>query len=54
MQGIRGLAGSPRAINYGMNKANYFPRANRDTLVIVAIETPLGAATLRKSPPWMG
>jgi len=48
MQGVRGLAGSPRAINYGMNKADYFPRANRDTLVIAAIETPLGVANIRE------
>lgn len=48
LQGVRGLAGSPRATNYGMNMGEYFPRANRDTLVIVAIETPQGVANIEE------
>lgn len=48
LQGVRGLAGSPRATNYGMNMGDYFPRANRDTLVIVAIETPQGVANIEE------
>lgn len=41
-QGFRGIAGSHRAVNYSMNKADYYARANRDISVIVAIETPEG------------
>ena len=39
-QGIRGIAGSHRAVNYGLNKTQYYQGANNDIIVIVAIETP--------------
>lgn len=48
MQGVRGLAGSHRGVNYGMNKADYYPRANRDIMVIVAIETPAGVENIQQ------
>lgn len=48
MQGVRGIAGSHRAVNYGMCKGDYYPRANRDVLVIVAIETPLGVKNVKE------
>ena len=48
MQGVRGIAMSHRAINYGMNKDDYFPVANRDLMVIIAIETPLGVENIRE------
>lgn len=46
--GVRGLAGSHRGVNYGMNKEDYFPRANRDTMVIIAIETPEGVRNVKE------
>ena len=39
-QGLRGIAGSPRAAGYGMNRGSYLQRANEENLIIVAIETP--------------
>lgn len=45
--GVRGIAGSHRAVNYGMCKEDYYPRANRDTMVIVAIETPQGVENIQ-------
>jgi len=48
LQGVRGLAGSPRSTNFGMNKNDYFSRANRDVLVIAAIETPLGVENIQE------
>lgn len=44
--GLRGIAGSPRAAGYGMNKGTYMQRANDENLVMVAIETPIGVANL--------
>ena len=48
MQGVRGIAGSHRAVNYGMCKEDYYPRANRDVMVITAIETPLGVQNVKE------
>ncbi len=42
LEGYRGLATSQRAVNYGMNKEEYFERANRDIIIMVAIETREG------------
>lgn len=36
--GIRGIAGSPRAAGYGMNRGSYLQRANDENLVMVALE----------------
>ncbi|MBR0597586.1 hypothetical protein KCX82_06865 [Clostridiales bacterium BAD-6] len=41
-QGFRGIAGSQRAVNFSLNKSEYYERANQDILVMVAIETPEG------------
>jgi 2-keto-3-deoxy-L-rhamnonate aldolase RhmA len=38
-QGIRGIAGSPRAAGFGQNPKDYFTRANDEVLVAVQIET---------------
>lgn len=38
-QGIRGVAGSPRAAGYGRNAKAYLSAANEQTIVIVAVET---------------
>ena len=48
MQGVRGIAMSHRAITYGMDKDRYFPRANKELMVIIAIETPLGVKNIRE------
>ncbi|MGE4284889.1 MAG: HpcH/HpaI aldolase/citrate lyase family protein [Clostridia bacterium] len=45
-EGLRGIAGSPRAAGYGMNKGSYLQRANAENLVMCAIETPIGVANL--------
>jgi len=48
MAGVRGIAMSHRAITYGMNKDDYFPVANKELIVIVAIETPLGVENIKE------
>ncbi len=44
--GVRGVAGSPRAAGYGMNRGQYLSRANEETLLMVAIETSAGIENL--------
>lgn len=44
--GIRGIAGSPRAAGFGMNKGGYLDRANDEIIVMIAIETPEGIDNL--------
>ena len=39
-EGIRGIAGSPRACGYGLDGKNYFANANAEVLMYVALETP--------------
>lgn len=45
-EGIRGIAGSPRALGYGLDSKDYFETANEELLCIVAMETPKGVANL--------
>lgn len=45
-QGIRGVAGSPRAQGYGQNVREYLVRANDEILIITAVETPDAVANL--------
>ncbi|MEE8391377.1 MAG: HpcH/HpaI aldolase/citrate lyase family protein [Anaerolineae bacterium] len=45
-QGIRGVAGSPRAQGYGQNVREYLERANDEILLITAVETPTAVANL--------
>lgn len=45
-QGIRGVAGSPRAQGYGQNVQAYLQRANDEILLITAVETPTAVANL--------
>ncbi len=47
-KGIRGIAGSPRAPGYGMNKGQYLQRANDENIVICAIETPKGVSNIEE------
>ena len=47
MDGWRGVASNQRATDYGMDKANYFARANCDVIVMIAIETPEGVRNAR-------
>jgi 2-dehydro-3-deoxyglucarate aldolase/4-hydroxy-2-oxoheptanedioate aldolase len=44
--GIRGVAGSPRAQGYGQNVQAYLQHANRELLLITAVETPTAASNL--------
>ena len=39
-QGIRGIAGSPRAAGFGRDTSSYLKRANDELLVILQVETP--------------
>jgi 2-dehydro-3-deoxyglucarate aldolase/4-hydroxy-2-oxoheptanedioate aldolase len=45
-EGIRGVAGSPRAAGYGQNPKAYLSRANDEILIITAVETPEAVANL--------
>jgi 2-dehydro-3-deoxyglucarate aldolase/4-hydroxy-2-oxoheptanedioate aldolase len=45
-QGIRGVAGSPRAAGYGQNAMDYLKHANEEILIITAVETPEAVANL--------
>lgn len=45
-QGIRGVAGSPRAQGYGQNVKAYLERANDEILLLIAVETPLAVENL--------
>lgn len=42
-RGVRGIAGSPRACGFGLNRGQYLQRANDQILTMVAIETLEGA-----------
>lgn len=44
--GMRGIAGSPRAAGYGQNSMAYLKRANEEVLVMTAVETPEAVANL--------
>lgn len=39
-QGIRGIAGSPRAAGYGRDTVSYLKRANDEIFVMLQVETP--------------
>ena len=39
-QGVRGIAGSPRAAGYGRDIHNYLKRANDEIFVMLQVETP--------------
>ena len=45
-QGMRGVAGSPRAAGYGQNSLEYLEHANAEILVLAAVETPTAIANL--------
>jgi len=45
-QGIRGVAGSPRAQGYGQNVRHYLERASDEILIITAVETPTAVTNL--------
>ncbi len=40
LEGIRGVAASPRAVGYGQNTGNYLQRANDQIYIMTAVETP--------------
>lgn len=41
--GFRGVAGSQRAVGFGMSKSEYYQKANQEITVLLAIETGRGA-----------
>jgi 2-dehydro-3-deoxyglucarate aldolase/4-hydroxy-2-oxoheptanedioate aldolase len=45
-EGIRGVAGSPRAPGYGQNIGDYLPYANNEILILTAVETPTAVENL--------
>jgi 2-dehydro-3-deoxyglucarate aldolase/4-hydroxy-2-oxoheptanedioate aldolase len=46
--GIRGIDSSHRAANYSLNKNEYWRDANKDIVIIVAIETPEGVENIKE------
>lgn len=48
LEGMRGVAPSPRAGGFGMNGTNYLRNANDQILVMVQIETPEGVANIEE------
>ena len=46
LEGIRGVAGSPRAPGYGQNQGDYLQRANDQIFIMTAVETPDAVANL--------
>ena len=46
LEGIRGVAPSPRAGGFGMNGNNYLENANEQTVVMTAMETPEAVANI--------
>ena len=46
LEGIRGVAGSPRAAGYGQNIGNYLQRTNEEVFIMIAVETPEAIANL--------
>jgi len=45
-EGIRGVAGSPRAPGYGQNHGDYLQRANDEVFIMIAVETSDAVANL--------
>lgn len=45
-EGMRGVAGSPRAPGYGQNIGDYLQRANAEIFIMIAVETPEAVASL--------
>ncbi|MDA3938125.1 MAG: aldolase/citrate lyase family protein [Spirochaetia bacterium] len=46
VEGIRGVAGSPRAPHYGNNSLEYMKKANDEIFLMTAVETPEAVANL--------
>ncbi len=47
-EGIRGVAGSPRAAKYGNNAMDYMTTANEEIFLMVAIETPEAVSNIEE------
>jgi len=45
-EGIRGVAGSPRAPGYGQNLGQYLQRSNDEIFIMIAVETPEAVTNL--------
>lgn len=46
LEGICGVAGSPRAQGYGQNVLDHMQRANDEILIVTAVETPIAVDNL--------
>jgi 2-keto-3-deoxy-L-rhamnonate aldolase RhmA len=46
--GIRGVAGSPRIVGYGLNSNSYLQRANEEILIVIQVETSQAVANLEE------
>ncbi len=46
VNGIRGVAGSPRAAHYGNKASDYLKKANEDIFIMIAVETPQAVENL--------
>ncbi|MBI9103856.1 MAG: 2-dehydro-3-deoxyglucarate aldolase [Spirochaetales bacterium] len=46
LEGIRGVAGSPRAAHYGNKSMEYLSNANEEIYLMTAVETPVAVANL--------
>ena len=44
--GIRGIAGSHRAVNFGLSKKEYYKRADQDIIIMLAIESKEGVENI--------
>ena len=44
--GLRGVAGTQRAVNFGMDKFEYYRRADQEIIVMVAIESQQGVENI--------
>lgn len=47
-EGVRGIAPSPRAGNFGMNSMNYLKKANEEILIFIQIESAEGVKNIEE------
>ena len=46
--GVRGIAGTQRAVNFGLDKFEYYRRADQEIIVMVAIESKTGVENINE------
>lgn len=45
-EGVRGMAGTPRAAGFGRHRGEYFRRANEEVLVVIQVETAVAVEAI--------